>query len=139
MKSSSQKFLYHAPCHDPIKSDNSLSVIQNLLGSEVNDNDRCCGEAGTFAVARPDIAKQVKYRKEIEIKNGLVELYGEEDKVEKTTILTTCPACRQGLSRYSDSTGVTPAYPIEILAKEILGDNWLKDFTEKVVIEKVLL
>ena len=139
MKSSNQKFLYHAPCHDPIKSDNSLSVIQNLLGSEVNDNDRCCGEAGTFAVARPDIAKQVKYRKEIEIKNGLVELYGEEDKVEKTTILTTCPACRQGLSRYSDSTGVTPAYPIEILAKEILGDNWLKEFTEKVVIEKVLL
>ena len=81
----------------------------------------------------------MKYRKEIEIKNGLVELYGDEDKVEKTTILTTCPACRQGLSRYSDSTGVTPAYPIEILAKEILGDNWINEYVKNVSIEKILL
>jgi hypothetical protein len=44
-------------------SNDSATVIAKIMNSEVISNDRCCGEAGTFAVARPDIAKQVKFRK----------------------------------------------------------------------------
>jgi Fe-S oxidoreductase len=50
-----EQYLYHAPCHDPIKSNDSAAVIAKIMNSEVISNDRCCGEAGTFAVARPDI------------------------------------------------------------------------------------
>jgi hypothetical protein len=48
-------------------------------------------------------------------------------------------ACRQGLSRYSDSTGVEAIYPIELMAEQQLGKNWQKDFIKSVQIEKVLL
>jgi hypothetical protein len=45
----------------------------------------------------------------------------------------------QGLSRYSDSTGVEAIYPIELMAEQQLGKNWQKDFIKSVQIEKVLL
>jgi Fe-S oxidoreductase len=73
---SDEKYLYHAPCHDPIKSGDSADVISKIMGSDVTNNDRCCGEAGTFAVGRADIAKQVKFRKEKEIQKGITTLIG---------------------------------------------------------------
>ena len=76
LDSTDEKYLYHAPCHDPIKNGNSADVISKIMGSEVTSNDRCCGEAGTFAVARPDIAKQVKFKKENEIQKDLTTLIG---------------------------------------------------------------
>ena len=35
---------------------------RSLGGAEVLLSDRCCGEAGTLAVSRPDIATQVRIR-----------------------------------------------------------------------------
>lgn len=131
-----EQYLYHAPCHDPIKSDDSSKVISKIMNSEVISNDRCCGEAGTFAVARPDIAKQVKFRKEIEIKKDLANM---QPTKKPTKILTTCPACRQGLSRYQSVSNIEPVYPIELIAEQQLGKNWQKDFIKSVQIEKVLL
>jgi Fe-S oxidoreductase len=131
-----EQYLYHAPCHDPIKSKNSNTVISEIMNSDIVSSDRCCGEAGTFAVARPDIAKQVKFRKETEIKKDLATLQPTDKPIK---MLTTCPACRQGLSRYSDSTGIEPIYPIELIAEQQLGKNWQKDFIKSVHIEKILL
>jgi len=138
INNNSNNYLYHAPCHDPIKSDDSANIISKIIGTDVVPNDRCCGEAGTFAVARSDIAKQVKFKKENEIKKDLNKLTGNS-KSKNIEILTTCPACRQGLSRYKNTTGIKPVYPIEVIAKETLGKNWKKDFINSVSIEKVLL
>jgi len=134
-----EKYLYHAPCHDPIKSGDSADVISQIMGSDVTSNDRCCGEAGTFAVARADIAKQVKFKKENEIQKDLTTLIGTPKAKKGIKMLTTCPACRQGLSRYQSSTGIEPIYPVEVMAKQTLGANWQKDFINSVAIEKVLL
>jgi Fe-S oxidoreductase len=131
--------LYHAPCHDPIKTGDSADVISQIMGSDVTNNDRCCGEAGTFAVARADIAKQVKFRKEKEIKKDLTTLTGKPKAKNGIKMLTTCPACRQGLSRYQPSTGIEPVYPVELIAEQTLGKNWQKEFISSVAIEKVLL
>ena len=139
LKNNKQKFLYHAPCHDPIKSKNSKEVIDNLMGTKTLNNDRCCGESGVFAVARPDIAKQVKFKKENEIKKDLNILMGETKDKNAVQILTTCPSCRQGLARYENTTGISAIYPIEILAKNLLGENWQQDFINEANIEKVLL
>jgi FAD/FMN-containing dehydrogenase/Fe-S oxidoreductase len=46
-------YLYHDPCHTPIKQYNPLEVANKLMGSKVQLSDRCCGEAGTLGVARP--------------------------------------------------------------------------------------
>ncbi len=50
------------------------------MGQEVLLSDRCCGEAGTFAVSRPDIATQVRFRKEEEIHKGIAQLTGERPR-----------------------------------------------------------
>jgi FAD/FMN-containing dehydrogenase/Fe-S oxidoreductase len=136
LKATGEKYLYHAPCHDPIKSTNSAELISKIVNSTVSNNERCCGEAGTFAIARPDIAKQVKFKKEAEIKKDLIRI-GSHNKTTK--MLTTCPACRQGLSRYQGTTGIQPIYPIELIAEQTLGKQWKKTFIQSVNIEKILL
>ncbi len=135
LNTTDEQYLYHAPCHDPIKSDDSKKVISKLVNQNVVSNERCCGEAGTFSVARADIAKQVKFKKETEIKKDLANI--KSNKPVK--ILTTCPACRQGLSRYKTSTNIKPIYPVELIAEQELGKHWQKNFIKSVYIEKILL
>ena len=137
------QYLYHEPCHVPMKQYNSIEVAKSLTGSDVLLSDRCCGEAGTFAVSRPDISTQVRFRKEEELKKGLVKLTGEDKVVNKNVkMLTSCPACVQGLSRYEDDTGLETDYIVVEIANSVLGDNWQKTFVEKIKnggIEQVLL
>ncbi|HBA96067.1 MAG TPA: FAD-linked oxidase, partial [Gammaproteobacteria bacterium] len=40
LNKSDEKYLYHAPCHDPIKSGDSADVISQIMGSDVTNNDR---------------------------------------------------------------------------------------------------
>ena len=57
-------------------------------------------------------------------------------------ILTSCPACHQGLSRYNDDSGTTPDYVVIEMARHLLGENWLEDYVVKANnggIERVLL
>ena len=110
---------------------------------DVQLSDRCCGESGTFAVARADIAAQVKFRKEKELKQAINQLVGH-DKVQagEVKMLTSCPACQQGLSRYGEATGLDVDYIVVELAKHKLGENWQKDFISSANnggVEKVLL
>lgn len=137
------QYLYHEPCHTPMKTYKSTNVAETLLGQEVTLNDRCCGEAGTFAVARPDIATQVRFRKEEEITKGIVALTGEEKaKNGNVKMLTSCPACQQGLSRYTEDTGIETDYIVVEVAKHVMGENWHTQFIDKVKsggIERVLL
>jgi Fe-S oxidoreductase len=137
------QYLYHEPCHTPMKTYQSTTVAAELLGQEVTLSDRCCGEAGSFAVARPDIATQVRFRKEEEITKGIVELTGSEMAVKgNVKMLTSCPACQQGLERYSEDTGIETDYIVVEVANHILGDKWQPKFIEAVKdggIERVLL
>jgi FAD/FMN-containing dehydrogenase/Fe-S oxidoreductase len=137
------KYMYHEPCHTPMKTYASAKVTQALMGEEVPLNDRCCGESGTFAVARPDIATQVKMRKQEELEKGMKKLGLTPGAPEQEVkILTSCPSCLQGLQRYGDDTGLDADYIVVELAKSILGPNWMEDYVAKANqggIEKVLL
>lgn len=137
------QYLYHEPCHTPMKTQAGESVASALMGQAVALNDRCCGEAGTFAVSRPDIATQVRFRKEEEINTGLEELTGSPVvEKEKVKMLTSCPACLQGLSRYEEDTGVEADYIVIEMAKHLLGEDWSARFVESVQkdgVERVLL
>jgi Fe-S oxidoreductase len=137
-----QHYLYHDPCHTPMKQHNPTKVAATLLGQEVRLNDRCCGEAGTFAISRPDIATQVRFRKEEELRKGIAGYTGEQNTKGDVKILTSCPACQQGLSRYTEATGLDSDYIVVELANRVLGEKWQKAFIEKAKnggIERVLL
>ncbi len=130
------RYLFHDPCHTPMKRYAPLNVAAELTGAEVQLSDRCCGESGTFAVTRPDIATQVKFRKEQELTKNRAALPG----VEK--ILTSCPSCQQGLMRYQHKSGLEVDYLVVEMARQHHGENWQHRFLQLVQqggVEQVLL
>lgn len=133
-----QQYLYHDPCHTPIKTTQPIKVVNQLMGQNVPLSDRCCGESGMFAVKRPDIATQVRFRKLEEIEKGKAKLPADEP----VKILTSCPSCLQGLNRYRDEANISADYVVIEMAKYLLGENWQNEFVQKASnggIEKVLL
>ena len=141
---SGEKYLYHDPCHTPMKTHAPMKVANALLGgspekSVVQLSDRCCGESGTLAVTRPDISTQIRFRKEEEIRANVAALGTGKQPVK---LLTSCPSCLQGLARYSDDAGTEPDYIVIELAKKLLGENWMASYLARVGnggIERVLL
>ena len=114
--------MYHDPCHTPMKTYQPLKVVNELMGTNVPLNERCCGESGTFGVTLPHIATQVRFRKEEEMRKGADALRADGFKGE-VKILTSCPSCQQGLSRYNDDSGTTADYIVVEMAKHLLGDE----------------
>lgn len=140
---SGQQYLYHEPCHTPMKTYQSSDVLKSLMGKNVPLSDRCCGEAGTFATSRPDIATQVRFSKQENIEKNIAALASStQNHNHPVKMLTSCPACLQGLSRYEDDTNIKADYIVVEIAKHTLGDKWLNEYVEKANnggIEKVLL
>jgi len=137
------QYLYHDPCHTPMKTYNPTQVAAKLMGQEVRLSDRCCGEAGTFAISRPDIATQVRFRKQEEIRKGVRQYTGHDTaRMGEVKMLTSCPACQQGLDRYRVETGVETDYIVVEMANRLLGADWQKRFVDQARdggIERVLL
>ena len=138
-----RQYLLHDPCHSPMKTHAPLKVASELVGRPVTLSDRCCGEAGTLGTARPDIANQLRFRKAEELRKGLQELTGKDRaEADEVKMLTACPACQQGLSRYADETGLKTDYIVVELARSILGEGWQQRFFDEAKrggIERVLL
>lgn len=135
------RYMYHDPCHTPMKTHQPLKVVNGLMGGGVALTERCCGEAGTLAMSRPDVATQVRLRKEEEIRKGVARIRVQDDTGE-IKILTSCPSCLQGLARYNDDADTTADYIVVEMARHILGPNWLADYVEQANrggIERVLL
>ncbi len=136
-------YVYHDPCHTPIKNYDPTQLTSDLMGQEVLLTDRCCGEAGTFAVSRPDISSQLRFRKQESLREGIMQHTGKDTAENgNVKILTNCPACQQGLSRYADDTGMDTDYIVVEMMKEIHGEKWQTEFIETIInggIEKVLL
>jgi len=135
------KYMYHEPCHTPMKIHSGIKVANQLMGTRVDLNDRCCGESGTLAVARPDISTQVRFRKQQEIEAG-AEALREGAATAPVKVLTSCPSCLQGLSRYSNDGNVEADYIVVEVARHILGEDWMPRYVEQANrggIERVLL
>jgi len=86
--------LYHTPCHDSMEG----QAVTILEDSEINVEsmvDHCCSEAGTLALSRPDIAAAMRKRKH----ESMLSCTRNNENAQ--IILTNCPACLQGLGRFS--------------------------------------
>ncbi len=140
-------YLYHDPCHTPMKQRDPMLTVKALVGEQVIKSDRCCGESGTFGVSRPDIATQVRFRKEEELRKDEAALrtqaaLGKDDDI---TVLTSCPSCLQGLSRYQGDlrSGLLKSdYIVVEMARRLIGEAWLEDYVARANaggIERVLV
>lgn len=140
-------YLYHDPCHSPMKLQDPMKTVKALVGDNVLKNERCCGESGTLGVTRPDISTQVRFRKEEELRKGEAKLRASGAVPEKgdVKILTSCPSCLQGLSRYGNdlNNGLLEAdYIVVEMANQILGPDWMPEYVERANdggIERVLV
>jgi len=140
------RYMYHDPCHTPIKTMDPTKLVNQLMGAEhdgyrIEKADRCCGESGTFAVTRPDIATQVRFRKEEEMRKG-ADRVRAGDFTGEVKVLTSCPSCLQGLSRYEEDTEVKADYIVVEIARNLLGENWLPEYVARANaggIERVLV
>lgn len=57
-------------------------------------------------------------------------------------ILTSCPSCLQGLSRYNEDANVEADYIVVEMARKVLGENWMEQYVERANnggIERVLV
>ncbi|MCU7847693.1 MAG: DUF3683 domain-containing protein [Candidatus Thiodiazotropha sp. (ex Lucinoma kastoroae)] len=137
------EYLYHDPCHTPIKQYSPQQVTSTLMGKPVLLSDRCCGEAGTLGTSRPDIANQLRYRKSEELNKGIdILLKRHQDTRPEIKLLTSCPACQQGLSRYTDETQLKPEYIVLEAIHQLQGEQWQQHFIDQVLkdgIELVLV
>lgn len=140
-------YLYHDPCHSPMKLQDPMKTVKALVGDGVVKSERCCGESGTLGVTRPDISTQIRFRKEEELKKGEAALRASGALAEKDNvkILTSCPSCLQGLSRYGGdmNNGLLEAdYIVVEMARQILGENWMAEYVQRANaggIERVLV
>jgi len=140
-------YLYHDPCHSPMKLQEPMKTVKALLGDNVLKSERCCGESGTLGVTRPDIATQVRFRKEEELRKDEARLRATGAVAEKADvkILTSCPSCLQGLTRYGNdlNNGLLEAdYIVVEMANQILGPDWMPEYVERANeggIERVLV
>jgi len=139
------RYMYHEPCHTPMKHYSGIKVANALMGQRVDLNDRCCGESGTLAVTRPDVSTQIRFRKQQEIGVGAAELRkvgAGGTATSRVKILTSCPSCLQGLSRYDADANISTDYIVVEMAKAILGPDWMRDYVRAANsggIERVLL
>jgi Fe-S oxidoreductase len=140
LNASAGGYLYHDPCHTPMKLQDPMKTVKALIGNNVVKSDRCCGESGTLGVTRPDISTQVRFRKEEELQKNVVTLQALNAATSPAAasapqgdvkILTSCPSCLQGLTRYGNDlpNGLLEAdYIVVEMANKILGSNWLPEY-----------
>jgi FAD/FMN-containing dehydrogenase/Fe-S oxidoreductase len=131
-------YLFHDPCHSPMKLREPMATVKALVGENVRKSDRCCGESGTFGITRPDIATQVRFRKEEELRKDETALrsmiattHPDEPAKGNLKILTSCPSCLQGLQRYKGdlANGLLEAdYIVVEMANRILGEDWMPEY-----------
>ncbi|HEV2611577.1 MAG TPA: FAD/FMN-binding oxidoreductase [Noviherbaspirillum sp.] len=139
------RYMYHDPCHSPMKQQDPLKTVNALIttadAQKIEKNDRCCGESGTLFASRPDVSTQIRFRKEEEMRKGADKLR-DGGFTGDVKILTSCPSCFQGLSRYNEDSGTTADYIVVEMAKYLLGENWLPDYVARANnggIERVLV
>jgi Fe-S oxidoreductase len=148
-------YLFHDPCHSPMKLQEPMKTVKALIGPNVIESKRCCGESGTLGVSRPDISTQIRFRKEevlradeAALRQMMTSVAGGTGAVAASgpvKILTSCPSCLQGLTRYGDdlANGLLEAdYIVIEMANKILGPDWMPEYIAKANaggIERVLV
>ena len=83
----------------------------------------------------------MRFRKQIEMEKGANELR-KDDFTGDVKVLTSCPSCLQGLTRFDSDSDTTADYIVVEMAQKLLGKNWMQEYVVKANqggIERVLV
>lgn len=108
LKSTSQKLLYHVPCH--LKSQAiglpAANILEEIDGVKVQTADAgCCGISGNYGFRKDKYAISMKIGE---------KLFERVNKGDFDKVISDCGTCRMQIHH---GTEVKPCHPIEILAK----------------------
>ena len=136
-------YLYHDPCHTPMKLQEPMKTVKALVGDQVLKNERCCGESGTLGVTQAGHLDAGALSQGRRVEEGGERRCGRSNRpatpaaadapLANVKILTSCPSCLQGLKRYQDDlqNGLLEAdYIVVEMANRILGPDWLPDYVK---------
>lgn len=82
------KITYHKPCHSGNSQEKFLKTLKNVEYKPLENQDTCCGFAGSFAVKYQDISRKISKEKAKDIA-----------KTEAKIVVTSCPSCIMGLNQ----------------------------------------
>ena len=140
------RYMYHDPCHSPMKKHDPLKVVNTLMNERAQRPDReersllrrvrhawrsrgrTFRRRCAFARSRRCAAAPSKLRAD-----------GHAGEVK---VLTSCPSCLQGLKRYNDDAELDADYIVVEIAKHLLGADWMADYVRRANaggIERVLV
>lgn len=115
---------YHEPCHSPLKEHDVEGTFSGIFGKQPLQIPNCCGEAGTLAISRPDISKNLRSRK----KTNICQSCGGSN----LDIITSCPNCVQGLTKIQGDISINGKHLSIYLAEKIIGSDWREQFIKRV-------
>ena len=121
------RYMYHDPCHSPMKSYDPLKVVNTLMNAERERHDReerpllrrvRHVRRSRAPTSRPRCAsaRSRKWRRA----PTRLRADGFEGDVK---MLTSCPSCLQGLKRYNDDADLDADYIVVEIAKHVLGEQ----------------
>ena len=93
--------------HEPLQVVNTLLTTSSTAASR--RTTVAAANPARSRSTRPDVATQVRFRKEEEMRAGATALRADGFKGE-VKVLTSCPSCMQGLKRYNDDADMDADY-----------------------------
>ena len=125
------RYLYHDPCHTPMKTHQPLKVVRTPDGRARSAlNDRCCGESGTFAATAPGHRHPgalPQGRGDAQGRGARRARDGFDGDGEDPDLLPVLPA---GTARYNDDAGTTADYIVVEMARQLLGEDWMQEYVD---------
>ncbi len=142
-------YLYHDPCHTPMKLQEPMKTVKALVGDDVLQERALLRRvAARFGVTRPDISTQVRFRKEEELRKDEAALRAQPARSAQRATSRSSPAaraaCRASRATSDDlNNGLLEAdYIVVEMADKILGEDWMPEYVERANdggIERVLV
>ena len=122
------RYMYHDPCHTPMKTHEPLQVVNALHGQERPRREErpLLRRVGHVRVTRPDIATQVRFRKEQEMRKARRAARRRlRGRGQGADVVPVVPAGPVALRR---RRGIDADYIVVEMARHVLGPNWLPDY-----------
>ena len=130
--------MYHDPCHTPMKTHEPLKVGERAdRRATVGREERALLRrvAARSRITRPDIATQVRFRKEEEMRKATRRRCAPRRRARgPVKILTSCPSLPAGpvaLHRRLTNGLLEADYIVVEMARHILGENWMPDYVAR--------
>jgi Fe-S oxidoreductase len=125
------RYMYHEPCHTPMKThvrhqggQRADGPARSICPTAAAANRHAGGDPpGHFD---PGALPQAGGDREGRRRKLRADGFAGDVKM-----LTSCPSCLQGLSRYNDDAGTQADYIVVEMAKHLLGDNWMADYVAR--------